>query len=154
MLQNVTQRSIVSSSHNPPSFLFTFSCPRYLVAHLVGHASKRRRYRFVVHFCHTYGSYSLSLIALLVPLGTTLLQTGQVGYVRLVVTAHAIRVLMARMTICVETRDTMSESKHDPKSLARFHKRKLIVGVIIADNASIRRLSSSPVFHYETLARA
>ena len=48
----------------------------------------------------------------------------------------------------------MSESEQDPRSLVRFHKGALVVGVIIVGDASIRRLSSPPVFHHETLARA
>jgi len=48
----------------------------------------------------------------------------------------------------------MSESEQGPRSLVRFHRGELVAGVIIAGDASIRRLSSSPVFHHETLARA
>jgi hypothetical protein len=48
----------------------------------------------------------------------------------------------------------MSESEQGPRSLVRFHRGELVAGVIIAGDASIRRLSSSPVFHQETLARA
>ena len=48
----------------------------------------------------------------------------------------------------------MSESEQGPRSLVRFHRGELVAGMIIVGDASIRRLSSSPVFHHETLARA
>jgi len=48
----------------------------------------------------------------------------------------------------------MSESEQGLRSLVRFQRGELVAGVIMAGDASIRRLSSSPVFHHETLARA